>query len=290
MSAGSASFVAILGGLIAQKVIEINNEKAAVEEEIKELKEQREFQLKEFDKYNKWIEEDDAIGFISKQAEALLHEKSFEEALDEEDLNGDEDLQKLKWYWEKALQIDKLYVEKGKRPHFEIVNEIREIIENTTQSDEDELSLSADGDFVKKVCEIIKDHYEAYYKNDGHNSIGQVYVTPSILNPMQYGVSLLEYNSWIKDRNRIDRELSAIELRMKQVEDRKRRLRMPKELKKGFWVFGVFILFCVLLPLVFTPFMTGNYVIYVVAKVLFLLFFGIGLYSVLFYIKMLLSN
>ena len=38
ISAGSASFVAILGGLIAQKVIEINNGRTAVEEEIKELK------------------------------------------------------------------------------------------------------------------------------------------------------------------------------------------------------------------------------------------------------------
>ena len=34
ISAGSASFVAILGGLIAQKVIEINNGRTAVEEEI----------------------------------------------------------------------------------------------------------------------------------------------------------------------------------------------------------------------------------------------------------------
>ena len=47
MSAGSASFVAILGGLIAQKVIEINNGRAAIEEEIKELNEQKEFQQKE---------------------------------------------------------------------------------------------------------------------------------------------------------------------------------------------------------------------------------------------------
>ena len=39
ISAGSASFAAILGGMIATKVIEINNTRFAVEEEIKELTE-----------------------------------------------------------------------------------------------------------------------------------------------------------------------------------------------------------------------------------------------------------
>ncbi len=290
MSAGSASFVAILGGLIAQKVIEINNGRAAIEEEIKELNEQKEFQQKEIDKYDSWIEEDDAIEFIGKRAEALLHEKTFEEALDAEEPNGDEDVKKLHWYWDKALRILQMYASKNGKPHFEIVREIIETFEEVSPPDGEELSLSTDEDFIKGVCEIIGDHFEAYYKNDGHNSIGQLYVTPSLLNPTQYGVSLLEYNSWSDSRNRADVELSAIELHVKQLEDRKRRLIVPDELKNGFWLFGAFILCCVLLPLILTPFMTESYIVFVIVKVLFLSIYGAGLLSVLLYIKRLLPK
>ena len=37
VSAGSASFIAIIGGLIATKLIDINNQRAAVDEEMEEL-------------------------------------------------------------------------------------------------------------------------------------------------------------------------------------------------------------------------------------------------------------
>lgn len=82
----------------------------------------------------------------------------------------------------------------------------------------------------------------------------------------------------------------ALDLRIKQSEYRKKRLRVPSELKNGFWVFGAFIVSCVLLPLVLTPFTTENYTSYVIMKLLFLFIFGVGLFSVLLYIKRLLPN
>ena len=57
ISAGSASFVAILGGLIAQKVIEINNGRTAVEEEIKELNEQKQLLEDDIADHADWMEE-----------------------------------------------------------------------------------------------------------------------------------------------------------------------------------------------------------------------------------------
>lgn len=290
ISAGSASFVAILGGLIAQKVIEISNERSAIEEDLKEFSEQKELRQKDIEKYDRWIEEDDAICFIGRRAKELLNEQPFSVAIDAEDLDGDEDLPTLERYWNKALQILRMYADTEGLSHFETVRKIRKEIDNIEPSDEDELTFPTDSDFVKCVCEIIKDHFEAYYKNDGFNSRGQAFITPALLNADRYGASGVEYHQWLNDRNKVVGEVSALELRIIQSEDRKKRLKVPDELKSGFWVFGAFIAFCVLLPLVLTPFTTESLVAYIIVKVLFLLIFGGGLFSVLLYIKRLLPK
>ena len=288
ISAGSASFVAILGGLIAQKVIDLSNEKNAIEEELRELAEQKELLQQEVDKYDCWMEEDDAISFIERRAEYLLNEQPFSAAIDVEELNGNENLQTLERYWNKAQQILRMYVEFEEISHFEKVRKIRKQLDDIEPSDEDELTFPTDSDFVKCVCEIIKDHYEAYYKNDGINDSGQVIITPALLNSNRYGASEIEYHQWLSERNKAVGEVAAIELRITQSKDRKRRLIIPKELKRGFWIFGLFIFLCVLLPLAFTPSKTECYALYVILKVIFLVIFGGGLFSILFYIKKLL--
>lgn len=116
-------------------------------------------------------------------------------------------------------------------------------------------------------------------------------VTPIALGRIEgYGASGVEYQRWVSEKNKAEGELVAIELRIKQSEDRKRRLRVPDELKNGFWIFGIFIASCVLLPLVFTPFTTESHTAYMIMKVVFMLIFGSGLFSVLLYIRKLLPT
>ena len=280
ISAGSASFVAILGGLIAQKVIEINNGRTAVEEEIRELNEQKHLLEDDIADHEKWIAEDAGISFIGQHIKELLGEESFSDAVDLNEMSGYEDLELLALYWRDAQKVLKQYSEMaGEKTHYELVKAIQIALPDISEN------------FVSSICDVIKDHFEAYYHNNGLTSSGQLIVTPSALGGIDsYGASGLEYQRWVNELNKVKGELAATELRIKQAEERKRRLRVPEELKSGFRVFRLFIAGCVLLPLAFTPFTTDSKAVYVIMKVVFLAIFGCGLYSVLFYIRKLLPR
>lgn len=312
ISAGSASFVAILGGLIAQKVIEINNERTAVEEEIKELQEQKVLLEDEIADREDWIEEDNAISFIGRHAKELLQGNDFSDAADPDDLHGYEDLESLEAYWKEAQSILNLYAENAEKPHYDLVSAVKEAIRNDEARDRVKIVSTADlrdemntgvGDdtdnydvdvsdsFITNVCEIIKDHFKAYYRNNGMTAAGQFIAVPYALGRINgYGVSEATYYQWGNEKSRLVGELSAVELRIKQSEDRKRRLRVPNEMKKGFWIFGHFIALCVLLPLILTPLVMESYTVFVVVKIISLLIFGAGLYSILLYIMKLLPK
>ncbi len=272
ISAGSASFVAILGGLIAQKVIDINNERTAVEEEIKELQERKILLEDEIANREDWMEEDNAISFIGRHPKELLQGEDFSKAADLEDMSGYEDLESLDAYWKKAQKVLAQYAEEVDKPYYNLVKAVQKVI---TDADISEA-------FITSICEIIKDHFRAYYHNDGLTTTSQFIVTPAALSKINgYGVSEATYQQWANEKSKIEVELNAVELQIKQFEDRKRRLNVPKEMKKGFWIFGLFIACCVLLPLVLTPFVTENYLGFMVVKIIGLLVFGVGLFSVL---------
>ena len=274
ISAGSASFVAILGGLIAQKVIEINNGRTAVEEEIKELNEQKQLLEDDIADHADWMEEDVAISFIGHHIKELLGEDSFKDAVDLDEMSGYEDLESFESYWKDAQKVLEQYAKIADKPHYEVVKAIQATIPDISEN------------FISCICDAIKDHFKAYYHNDGLNSLGQFMVTPIALGRIEgYGASGVEFQRWVSEKNKAEGELVAIELRIKQSEDRKRRLRVPDELKNGFWIFGIFIASCVLLPLVFTPFTTESHTAYMIMKVVFMLIFGSGLFSVLLYIR-----
>lgn len=279
ISAGSASFVAILGGLIAQKVIEINNGRTAVVEEIRELNEQKHLLEDDIAVHEDWIAEDSGISFIIQHIKELLGGEIFSDAVDLNEMSGHENLESLASYWNDAQKVLEQYVKMAEKPHYELVKAIQGELPDISEN------------FVSCICDAIKDHFKAYYHNNGLTSSGQFMVTQIDLGIIEgYGASSIEYQRWVNEMNKAKGELAAIELRIKQSEDRKRRLRVPEELKSGFWVFGLFIVGCVLLPLAFTPFTTESSAVYVIMKVVFLVIFGCGLFSVLFYIRKLLPR
>lgn len=184
ISAGSASFVAILGGLIAQKAIDINNERTAVEEEIKELREQKKLLEDEIADREDWMEEDDAISFIGRHPKELLQGEDFLTAADLDDMSGYEDLESLDAYWKKAQKVLGQYAENIDKPYYNLVKTVQEVIAKSGILDA----------FITSICEIIKDHFEAYYHNDGLTTTGQYIVTPPALGRINgYGVSGATY-------------------------------------------------------------------------------------------------
>lgn len=160
ISAGSASFVAILGGLIAQKVIEINNGRTAVEEEIKELNEQKQLLEDDIADHADWMEEDVAISFIGHHIKELLGEDSFKDAVDLDEMSGYEDLESFESYWKDAQKVLEQYAKIADKPHYEVVKAIQATLPDISEN------------FISCICDAIKDHFKAYYHNDGLNSLG----------------------------------------------------------------------------------------------------------------------
>ncbi len=276
ISAGSASFVAILGGLIAQRVIEINNERVAIEEEINEITEQKKLLENLFTKYKTYIAEDEAISFIGKNIDKLIEEKDFQCVVDLDEISGNEDLNSLEFYWKNAQEIFEQYAEHSGEAYYSIVR----IIQKN--------NLGISDNFVNAVCEAIKDYF---IECNNHTILGQI-VQPSITTGkiMGYGASVIELQRWNNEKNRLESELTFLNLRSGQLNSRMRKLEIPNELKGGFRIFAGFLIGCVLLPLVCVPFNTETYCCYVMIKILFLLVFGSGLFSVLWYIRRLLPK
>ena len=220
ISAGSASFVAILGGLIAQKVIEINNGRTAVEEEIRELSEQKHLLEDDIADHEDWIAEDAGISFIGQHIKELLSGENFSDAVNLNEMSGYEDLESLASYWKDAQKVLELFAEMaGEKTHYELVKAIQFALPDISEN------------FVSCISDAIKDHFEAYYHNNGLTSSGQFMVTPSALGGIEsYGASGLEYQRWENELNKAKGELVATELRIKQSEERKRQLRVPEEL------------------------------------------------------------
>ena len=199
ISAGSASFVAILGGLIAQKVIEINNGRTAVEEEIRELSEQKHLLEDDIADHEDWIAEDAGISFIGQHIKELLSGENFSDAVNLNEMSGYEDLESLASYWKDAQKVLELFAEMaGEKTHYELVKAIQFALPDISEN------------FVSCISDAIKDHFEAYYHNNGLTSSGQFMVTPSALGGIEsYGASGLEYQRWENELNKANKEHST---------------------------------------------------------------------------------
>ena len=286
ISAGSASFAAILGGMIATKVIEINNTRFAVEEEIKELTEKREFYEKDIQRISTARSEDHAICFIGNHVEQFLGEYSFAKLCKTvDDIDADEDLTLMEKYWSKALDVLRSYVASKELSGREVVQKIQKEIMGDKLSVDGKPLFTFGNSFVKGICEIIEDHIAAYRYN--HNPLGaREYRIPMpyISKKVQgYGEPLIVVQEWRKQVNENIKEIELIDWRLSQLLKKKKALFTPPEMKSGLYLFGIFIAVCVVLPLIFIPFETEQYGMYLAVKAAFLLLFAVGLFSTLLF-------
>lgn len=177
----------------------------AIEEEIKELNEQKDLLESEIEDRENWMGEDAAISFIGRHPKELLQGFAFSEAADLNDMDGYEDLESLEAYWKKAQRILELYADNAEKPHYDLVKAVE-----MTNTDE-EISNA----FITSLCEIIRDHFKAYYQNDGLTSTGQFIMTPIALGRTEgYGAAGIEYQRWVNEKNKAEVELAAVDLRI----------------------------------------------------------------------------
>jgi hypothetical protein len=106
IAGASASFVAILGGFIASKLIAINSERDATQSKLKEIKYQKFLTTEERDMLRRSMDEEDAICYIHNHMEDVVSGVALDEVYEENELQLI-DFEILLPYWKKA----QIYIE-----------------------------------------------------------------------------------------------------------------------------------------------------------------------------------
>lgn len=60
-------------------------------------------------------------------------------------------------------------------------------------------------------------------------------------------------------------------------------------MKSGLVIFALFTIFCIIVPLVFSPFSVNSYLAFIITKIVFLLLFSAGLLAIFTYLVYLLK-
>lgn len=296
VSAGSASFIAIIGGLIATKLIDINNQRAAVDEEMEELADKRGYIEAINDHLGFNLSMDETLDFISDHCSVFfkgvmkpkMEKIVFDESLFK-DLDGSEDLDGISLYWNMGQEILLFY--------FSSVPFDRKISEAEEAAVWNSIRNEFKGEYVPEffyngLSNLIRDM--RYYIVSGRQSIinGESIVEPSpIAKPINgYGISVEVSNEWANELEKNLNNIGFIEMRLEQLSEKRKQLKHPGGLKLGFALFGLFIFFCVILPLLFVPFQTEDCRVYLIVKILFILILSTGLYGCLAYLISMLKS
>ncbi len=265
ISAAAASFVAILGGLIASKLLSISGERDAVNENLKNLNNDLKFLQNQNTILQKEIDEDNAQDFILDHLDDLLKYRTIENCYPQTE-QIEISCEALTPYWNKALDL------------------LHELISAGNGNDK------FNSDFIPNnlAKKYVNDSFsyeilKAIMQSNNQSMFG----TYSNINvPHISGILHRDHYDAI-NKNNI--EITNCKYKIEQLEKKKETLRSPKGIKIGLSVFGAFSLLCIILPLFFCPFKTDNFKCYLACKIVFIVIFTIGLLMIFLYLVYLLK-
>lgn len=224
IASASASFVAILGGFIASKLIAVNGEREAVNSRLQELKYEIALKQQECDSLQESITADDAIDFIREHASNVANLDDLSEVYedDEQQLLEYDD---LKPYWDDAVAL-------AKRFHA--------VCKTATEFNDDdipcELATEVKGaDFDYEVCRVVA---EEVFENS----------LPSL------SAATVTTGAWYeRDKQRIENlriDIASLRIHEEQCKEQQNGLKKPKGMKRGLAIFALFSMFNIIQPLV----------------------------------------
>lgn len=286
IAAASASIVAILGGFIASKLIAISSERSAALDRLKQINEELEFHVSERDKIQAENDEDDALDFIRDAIDDLYAGNSLENVYSNVD-HPRLSIERLKPYWDRAATLKEQFGEQVEK--CDALNEdyIPQSLLLTVK--EDDFGYEVLLTLGKKLRKRIRAAERA--RERASNPLG--IVVPDISDYVESipGVAGSGY-AYHKNCDAIQEQNAAIallELQKKQCDEQISALKKPRGMKLGLVIFALFTIFCIIAPLIASPFATESYQMFAITKVVFLGLFGIGLISIFGYLVYLLK-
>lgn len=268
IAAASASFVAILGGFIASKLISIDGERNENLDRIKEIDEEIEHRTKNMNARQQEIDEEDATGFIFDNFGDFMSCRNLESVYTKSE-HPDISFDVLLPFWKQANDVLKEFRETRYSGQGLNGDDVPVELANTLRND----------DFSYAICKKIA----SYYKKQSRSSSN----TPFAIPIMDYEPPRI-IGAWYGKNVEIIREeenaIKWLELQKKQCEARRSSLKRPKGMLLGLVIFALFSLLCIVAPLLLTPFSTDSFACFAIVKYSALLVFAAGLFSIFGYL------
>ena len=262
IASASASFVAILGGFIASKLIAVNGEREAVDSRLQELKYEIELKQQECDSLQEGITSDDALDFIRAHAANVADMDALSNVYEEDEqqlLEFDE----LEPYWDDALAL-------AKRFHAEC--------KKATEFNDDNIP-----------CELAAEVKGTYFEYEVCRAIAEE-VFPSTLPLIS---SAMPTGAWYeRDKQRIANlriEIASLRIHEEQSKEQQKALKKPRGMKRGLAIFALFSLFNIIQPLVLSTIPLSTAAEYNVVRFISIAFLLIGLIATFWYLSWLLT-
>ncbi len=260
MVACTSTFVAIIGGLIANKAISDTAEKESIDRQLQQINAELTVNEKELDGLYKWIDEYNAKDFIRDNLEALLEKKPLSAVYDSDDSNQIE-YSDLLPYWDKAL-----------------------IVVKKVQA----ASLSEkNNDGIPKTLVDELDNFQYEICSEHRNSIesGRVNLldTSFSLNTHKYRVQY--YNENYDKIDKLEKDCEIITVKKQLLQERRDAVSIGKDIKSGMMIFSVVSIVNIILPIFFmlhNP--TSNKIWYYTESVISIVTFIIGISVMVHYI------
>ncbi|MEE1369168.1 MAG: hypothetical protein UF405_02355 [Acutalibacteraceae bacterium] len=286
IAAASASIVAILGGFIASKLIAISSERSAAWDRLRQINEELEFHIAERDKIQAKNDESDALDFIQTAIDDLWAGNSLENVYSNVD-HPDISIECLKPYWDRAVILKEQFQEQVKKQGQLNGDYIPTSLIFTVR--EDNFGYEILRALGKKLKKRIRAAERAREK--ASNPFGLV--TPDI-GDYEFDTSSVSGGGYAYHKNceAIQEESAAIallELQEKQCTEQIQALKKPRGMKSGLVIFALFTVFCIIVPLAFSPFSVNSYLAFIITKIVFLVLFSVGLLAIFSYLTYLLK-
>ena len=222
IAGASASFVAILGGFVASKLIAINGERSSCESHLEELKYEKMFYLEKKNMARNAMLEEDALSFIHNHLDDAVAGVDLEE-INKEDVPQVIQLEDLLPLWERAQIAKYLFDERLKEGNYEF-NEYMIPYDLAEDLVEDLFSyrflqMYANVGFSEHVGEYVPHLYGDWYERVKRES--------------------LEDNT----------KAMVLEIQETRYKEDLLKLQKPKGMKTGLLIFVLFSVFNIIFPL-----------------------------------------
>lgn len=260
----SATFVAIIGGLIANKAISDKAEQESIERQLYQIDTEYTVNEEHIQNINMWLNEYNAREFIHENIDELLDGKSLFDVYDNDNDNEIE-YDELLPYWDKSLKAAKLYYDA--------------IVEDGRNSRND--------DNIPRT--IISDLDDFQYRFCSHYGM-KIHVRKFASNLINYTVSINagtieQYNEKVKEMEELINDNTMLNAKTQLLEKRKSAMYIDGDIKGGMKLFAIISIINIILPIVFMLFNpTQSKVWYYIETAISLLAFSVGIITMIKYI------